>query len=133
MRKPKQRTIETKRSRRTLACPLTKEELITAARAAADATTNYIQTEARRKEIMDQFKARLSGLDAEMQQLAAMIRAGYQIKEIDCEEQLDVPEPGSKRIIRLDTMEEVAVEQMTPAELQRELPMPTGPQEGDES
>lgn len=116
-------TIETKRETRFLRCTLTLSELLEAGKAHADKSIELAQLEADKKRVMDDFKAKTSALEAEGAQLASKISSGYEFRNVACTVWLDEPKRGSKRITRDDTNEDIGVEAMTPAELQRTLPV----------
>lgn len=120
---PNPLNIETKKETRFLRCTLTRDELLEAGKNQADKAIELAQLEADKKRVMDDFKAKTSSLDAEVAQLASKISSGYEFRNVACTVWLDEPKTGMKRITRDDTSEGLGVEAMTPAELQRNLPV----------
>lgn len=114
-------TIEKRKIVRFLKCQLTPTEILEAGRQQAGKYSEHVRVESDRKRVADDFKAKLSALEAEIGSLAGKIECGYEYRNVPCEAQLGTPEPGKKRILRLDTLEEVAVEDMTAEEMQRDL------------
>lgn len=121
MAKKAPQRIETRKLVRFLKCQLTPTEILEAGRQQASKHTEYVRVESDRKRVADDFKAKLSALDAEIGSLAGKIECGYEYRNVDCVATLGVPRPGKKRVVRLDTNEEVGVEDMTPEEMQRDL------------
>ena len=113
--------IETKKTKRLLRVMLTKEELLVAGKTQADKSLELGTLEADRKRTADDFKAKISAIESEVGQLANKVSTGYEYRDVTCTEYLGDPEPDKKRIIRDDTGEEVAIENMTESEMQREL------------
>lgn len=114
-------TKETRREKRFLRVNLTKDELLVAGKLQADKAIELGQLEADKKRVMDDFKAKQSMIEAEGSALAAKISSGYEFRNVDCTVFMDDPTSGKKRIVRDDTLEDVAVEDMTSAEMQREI------------
>lgn len=117
----KKTKIETKTSRRWLRVNLTNEELLAAGKLQADRSIEYAALENDRKRISDEFKAKTSAIEAEACALAAKVSTGYEFRNVSCTEYLGDPAADKKRVVRNDTGAEVGIEDMTTAELQREL------------
>jgi hypothetical protein len=113
--------LETKKGKRWLRCNLTSTELLAAGKAQADAAMNLIALENDRKRVADDFKAKVSAVESTLQVLASTVSTGYEYRNVTCTETLGVPECDKKTVTRDDTGEQVAVEDMTQADLQREL------------
>lgn len=112
---------EEKRENRLLRVNLTKEELLAAGKDQADKFIQIAALEEDKKRVTDDFKAKTSALEAEVQVLSNRISSGYDHRNVECVVYLAHPKPTQKTIIRLDTQEVVGIEDMTKAELQREL------------
>lgn len=56
--------------------------------------------------------------------LSQRINNGYELREVECMVLLEVPRPGMKRVIRIDTNETVREEAMTVAEMQSGFDFP---------
>ena len=113
--------VEMKSSRRWLRVNLTNEELLAAGKLHADRSIEFSALENDRKRIADEFKAKTSAIEAEACALAAKISSGYEFRYVPCTEYLGEPAADKKRVVRNDTGAEVGVEDMTTAEMQREL------------
>jgi hypothetical protein len=61
-------------------------------------------------------------------ELTDKINNGYELREVECMVMLEVPRPGMKRVIRIDTNETVREEAMTTQEMQASF----GFSEGDQ-
>jgi hypothetical protein len=112
---------ETKKIKRLLRVSLTQAELLAAGKLQADKAIELAAVDNDRKRIADDFKARVTALEAETASLAAKISTGYEYRNVPCTVYLGDPEPAQKRIVRDDTGEQVAIEDMTSDEMQREL------------
>lgn len=112
---------ETRKETRFLRVTLTQDELLAAGKQQADTAIHLAQIEADQKRTADDFKAKKSSASAELAILASKISSGYEMKNVSCTVRFDDPETGRKTVTRDDTHEIVAIEPMTPAEMQREL------------
>src|SRR5215472_8016881 len=71
-----------------------------------------------KKTITHEFNARIEGAEKRASDLTTKINSGYELREIECLVLLEVPRPGMKRLIRIDTNETIRDEAMTAAEMQ---------------
>lgn len=114
--------IEVTHRKKTLKCVLTEAELLTAARAMADAQSKVADLE----DELDQFKAQNKGkLTAEESIASAkgsIIRCGYEFREVDCDIVSD-HKTGMVTTMRNDTHEVIESREMTEAEKQQRLPL----------
>jgi hypothetical protein len=117
----KKAKLETKKTKRLLRVVLTRDELLAAGKSQADKLIELGALENDRKRIADDFKAKMSALEAESANLANQISSGYVFRQVSCTEHLGTPEPTQKEIFRDDTGERVGVEEMNASEMQREL------------
>lgn len=69
------------------------------------------------------YKFRITNLETERERLDEKIESGFEMRPVDCEITFDDPVRGQKTTRRLDTNEVVAVEQMSPLDRERELPL----------
>jgi len=113
--------IETKKTTRYLQCQLTTAELLEAGKAQADTSIALGVLENDRKRVVDEFKAKASALEAKGVLYAGMVATGYTFRDVACTEYLGEPSATKKTIVREDTGAQVAIEDMTQSELQREL------------
>jgi elongation factor P hydroxylase len=117
----KKTKTETKKSKRLLRVVLTREELLVAGKEQADKAIELGALESDLKRVTADFKAKIAAVDARLQSLAGVISSGYEYRNVTCTEYLGDPEPDKKRIVRDDTGEQVGLEEMSQAEMQREL------------
>lgn len=86
--------------------------------------------EKQKKEAVSGIAAKVNEIMAELHTVAKEYSQGYIYKEITCTIRYNFPEEGKKQIIRKDTAEVIATEEMsyseTEAEKQLELPLPDG-------
>lgn len=88
----------------------------------ANAYYDHNQIENQLNSIKADYKGRLMAVDAIIENTTRKIRDGFDMRPIDCEVRFHEPEEGWKRVVRLDTVAEVAVERMLPHEKQEILP-----------
>ena len=104
-----------------LRCTLSEKELVEAARGSAELTRGIGALEEDKSRTNKNFGALIAEKEASRSLLNDAITSGYVCREVDCEAELSTPKPGYKRVVRLDTGEEVGIEAMTPDEMQRQL------------
>lgn len=91
----------------------TDEEIAEVARDLAAANRKRASLEQRKKEVDAAIKAEIESENSVIGRLSNLIVVGHEYRDIEVRIELDTPEPGKKRIVRLDTGEEVAVKNMT--------------------
>jgi hypothetical protein len=96
-------------------------EITDAAKELARAAQQRASLEQRKKEVDSQLKADIEAQNSIVGRLSSYINTGYEYRDIDCRIELDMPEPGKKRIVRVDNGEEVKVVPMTDADKQTSL------------
>ena len=106
---------------RYLQCQLSTAELLEAGKAQADTSIALGVLENDRKRVTDEFKAKASALAAKANVYAGMVATGYTFRDVACIEYLGEPSASKKTIVRQDTFDTVAIEDLTESELQREL------------
>lgn len=109
--------------RRQLRCVLTGRELLEAGKRSAELTREICALEEDKARVSKDFAARIASREADRSILTDKITSGYEFRDVTCRVDLNSPKVGVKTIVRLDTAEDVAVEQMTPDELQEKLPL----------
>lgn len=67
------------------------------------------------------FKARITGHEAKIEDLSNKVASGYSVKEVKCRWYMDRPVKGVKQLIREDAFEVVETLDMTEADKQGEL------------
>jgi hypothetical protein len=70
------------------------------------------------KSVRDDWKSRISAVQARITNLAGRISRGYDIRQVPCIVTMDSPEPGMKTCNRLDTNERVWVREMSESDKQ---------------
>jgi hypothetical protein len=103
----------------------TDTEIADAARDLATANRKRTSLEQRKKEVDSAIKAEIEAENSIIARLSQLIGTGYEYRDIEVRIELDTPEAGKKRIVRLDTGEEVAVKFMTESEKQMCLDLQT--------
>lgn len=96
----------------------TDTEIADAARDLATANRKRSSLEQRKKEVDSAIKAEIEAENSIIGRLSNLIATGYEYRDIEVRIELDTPEAGKKRIVRMDTGEEVAVKPMTESEKQ---------------
>jgi hypothetical protein len=118
---PTKKKADTKKSKRWLRVQLSREELLSAGKEQADKLTERSRLDEDLKRIKDDFKAKISALDARINTLTSVVSTGYEYRNVTCTEHLGEPAADKKRVVRDDTGEQIGIEEMTQAEMQREL------------
>lgn len=103
----------------------TDAEIAEAARDLASANRKRASLEQRKKEVDSAIKAEIEAENTSIGRLSNLIATGFEYRDIEVRVELDTPEEGKKRIVRLDTGEEVAVKRMTDEDRQMVLDLQT--------
>lgn len=82
---------------------------------------DIINLEEEAKALANDYKERIGGLKARSRAESVIVSRGEEHREVECEIKYGVPNKTHKTIIRNDTGETVAVEPMSPNELQPQL------------
>lgn len=104
-----------------LRCEFTDAEIAEAAKELARANSRKASIEQQKKDVDAQLKSEIVAQETIIGRLAAQINTGSEYRNIECRLELDTPEPGKKRVVRLDTGEEVSVKPMTDSDRQMVL------------
>jgi hypothetical protein len=118
MAKPKPEIIKITQ---LLRCQLSDDEQIQSGKELADATNELTELENEKAQIVSDFKARMTAVEARVAVLGNKLRSGYEFRQVECSVTMDIPEPGQKQTVRLDTKEVVATAAMSEDEKQRKL------------
>jgi hypothetical protein len=113
--------IERRKESRFLRCDLTETELLAAGKEQAQKTIQLAQIEADKKRVVDDFKAKESEVKAALSNLASKVASGYEFRDVTCTVHYDDPSEGKKSVHRDDSGALVAIEDMSPSEMQREF------------
>lgn len=100
----------------------TEKDLLEIGKKLAEANRELYSAEAEKKQITATLKAKCDGIAARVSQHSGEISSGYTYRMVPCEVHFDMPAPGQKTTVRLDTKEVIDTEAMTLAEMQAELP-----------
>ncbi len=106
-----------------LRCLLTDDEKIEAGKQLAEANNELKEIEDDKAQVVSDFKAKTTAVEAQVAILGGKLRSGYELRPVECHVLFDQPQPGQKQIIRLDTKETVSTELMTDEEKQKLLPL----------
>lgn len=104
----------------------TEKEILEIARKLAESTKELDQAEEEKKAVTSQLKAKCDGIAARVSEQAAKINSGYEYRMTPVTVKYNTPKTGSKRLVRMDTNENIGDEDMTQAELQSEFPLDDG-------
>lgn len=104
-----------------LKCDFTDSEIAEAAKELARANSRKASIEQQKKDVDAQLKSEIVAQETIIGRLAAQINTGSEYRNVECRVELDTPEAGKKRTIRLDTGEEVSVKAMTDTDRQMVL------------
>lgn len=101
-----------------LKCEFTDAEIADFARQLARANQSRGSIEQQKKEVDSQLKAEIECQNSIINRLSGLVATGSEYRAVECTVQLDTPENGRKRIVRIDTGEEVKIVPMTDADRQ---------------
>ena len=104
-----------------LRCQFTEQEITDKAKDLACANRKRTQIEQQKREVDTQLKADIEVENSKIARLSEHISTGFEYRDVECRVDLDTPEEGQKRIVRLDTGEEVLVALMTDEDKQLAL------------
>jgi len=106
--------------KQSLPCKLTEVEIMSYSKNIARSCQDKKQTEDQKKEVVSDFTAKISRIDAEINELSRKISQGYEYREVECywEYQWD---DGVKNLYRKDTLELVKSEPIETWERQERL------------
>jgi hypothetical protein len=111
-----------KKTELSLRVVYTERELLEIGKKLAEANRELDAAESEKKQITATLKAKCDGIAARVSQHSGEISSGYTYRMVPCEVHFDMPAPGQKTTVRLDTKEVIDTEAMTLAEMQAELP-----------
>lgn len=110
---------------RTLRVTFTPAERLELGIQLAEARNETTQIEADLQRVKDEFKSKLSVVDARVTDLSNKVSSGYHMTQVKCMVLFDHPKPGKKSVARLDVpfgvVEIVETHDMTEAEKTPEL------------
>jgi hypothetical protein len=115
-----------------LKVPLTDQQKVDFSGEISQAVEEIGEGENELKFVSTEIKGRIQASQAKLKELANKIRAGYEIKPVDCEQVLDYHN-GTMTVIRLDTLEKVSERPLTVAERQPPLPLKENADDKDAS
>lgn len=108
---------------RNLRVPYTDKEQVDLAKQLAEAHQTHAQLDADLASVKNDFKSRISAIEAKVSDLSTKVSNGYRIEAVKCEWLFDSPSAGKKSLVRLDTFETVEVTDMVDADKQGDLPL----------
>lgn len=104
-----------------LECKLTPEEIQNKSHEMATAVIQYNEYETEKKAIAKDLGDKMKDLHSELTKLARITRRGAVNRPVECSVELNVPEVGTRRIVRLDNGVTIQEIPMTDAERQTNL------------
>lgn len=111
----------------------TPDEITAAAHDLAAANHRRDGIEKRKKEVVASLTAEMEEQKAAITRLSELIRMGFEYRDIEVRIELDTPEAGKKRTIRIDTGEEVSVKPMTDTDRQMVLDLQSKAEAAEEA
>lgn len=121
------------RIERMLPCQLSEAELQEVAKDLAKNVSEYNALEEEKKQVTRDYTERLQMIDTIQRNLAKIVDAGTEERQVMCEWDYHSPERNQKRLIRQDTFEVVEVLPMNDrdheayaAEMQTQIPFENG-------
>jgi len=121
---PKPRTSKARESCRH---PLTTDQMVEAGKDLAASQIELRQLDDDFKSVRDEWKSRISAVEARVTQQTGRISRGYDIKDTECTVTFETPEPNLKTCTRDDTGERVWVREMTDTDRQLVLDLTEAP------
>jgi plasmid maintenance system antidote protein VapI len=82
-------------------------------------TQNVYDLERQKKEIDTDMAAQIKGANNRVAEVTTKLNNGFELREVEVLVIYDEPRPGIKRIVRIDTNEQLREEAMTLDEMQR--------------
>jgi hypothetical protein len=114
---------KTKKVSLSLRCIFTDKELLEKGKLIAEKHRELAEHEGELATIKSQFKSKIEGVTASINELSGHITSGYEYRMTTCTVRFDDPKSGMKTTYRSDTGDAVNTDLMTPAELQGALPL----------
>lgn len=105
---------------RELPCKLTEKERMDKAKLLAQSVTEKSEAEDQRKAMASDYKAKIDGMEAQIQRLSGHVTTGMESRRVDCVWEFDL-DRKTKFLIRTDTGETVSQARLTQDELQAKL------------
>lgn len=112
--------MSTKTFGKSLRVALTDEETLSRAKDLAKAQQDLEETERSKKEVMDDFKSKVSRHESEISILSRAISNGYEYRDVPCYWDYNWTD-GRKSLVRTDTMETVETEKISDWERQERI------------
>ncbi len=97
-------------------------ELLQIGKELAEQNSELSALEQDKKRVVADFGAKISAKESDVSIAVNKIQTGYEWRDLACTIHYNTPKAGKKRVIRDDTNEQVDERDMTPDELQMELP-----------
>lgn len=110
--------MKTVKSKETLECALSKDELLELGQKLSRATQNRMEAESSKKSYVAQLGANIKSFEAEIERLSSLVNTGKEVRGVSCETRYHVPTEGWKQTIRLDTGETIREGKMSQEELE---------------
>jgi len=125
---PKARTSKSRESCRH---PLSTDQMVEAGKDLAASQIELRQLDDDFKSVRDEWKSRISAVEARVTAQTGRISRGYDIKDTECTVTFETPELNLKTCTRDDTGERVWVREMTDADRQLVLDLTSESEQGE--
>jgi len=127
---PKARTAKSRESCRH---PLSTDQMVEAGKDLAASQIELRQLDDDFKSVRDEWKSRISAVEARVTQQTGRISRGYDIKDTECTVTYECPESNLKTCTRDDTGERVWVREMSDMDRQLVLDLTSEEEPGEDS
>lgn len=107
----------------SLRCPLNEQEKVGFGESLARFLEDLEELEDQKVATAASIKAQIEGTQKAITKARKILSAGYEYRWITCKVLYNDPTPRQKTIVRLDTGEQVRIEDMTDEECQENLPL----------
>lgn len=104
-----------------LECKFTEDEMRTIAKQLAHENRNLEEIEAKKKTVNTDFANQIQFSKTSISSLSNKINNGYEFRDVECVTKFNCPNSGKKTITRMDTGENIDIQDMTAAEMQEPL------------
>ena len=124
---PAEAVPRTAKARESCRHPLSTDQMVEAGKDLAASQIELRQLDDDFKSVRDEWKSRISAVEARVTQQTGRISRGYDIKDTECTVTFEAPDPNLKTCTRDDTGERVWVREMTDMDRQLVLDLTETP------
>lgn len=120
--RPTEKRTKTVKTDRTLACVLTEQEILTYSKEMSAAIRERVEKETELENFRVRAKAAIGELDGKIGVRSVAVESGKEYRKVVCEWRYNY-DKKIKVLFRLDTGEEIETAEISPAEMQEDLPL----------